>query len=117
MAKRKKRKQPQKKLTLPQRIQQAQQFLETKQFAKALIQLKALWKIEKNESIREALLIAYGERAKEMAAKGMYHEATILLERTHPLSERHSMLDLYVKWLIKAKSYQEFGNGHGLGRT
>lgn len=56
--KRKKRKHPQKPLTLEQRLQQAQRSLQNEHFSNALTQLKELWKIEQSESIRDALLIA-----------------------------------------------------------
>ena len=56
----------------------ARRALETGNFRDAIVHFKALLKIEDSDEWRAGLAAAYQERARELAAKGMFIEALVI---------------------------------------
>ena len=61
------------------------------------------------------MAFAYVERAKQLAEKGLYKEAGLLLESSHRLNDALTHLDLTIHWLLRAGATEKalkFYNQH-----
>ena len=97
---RKKHQQPE--VSWKQRYNKAQEQIAAKNYANALAELKVIWKVQKEDAVKKSLAFAYVERAKQLAEKGLYKEAGLLLESSHRLNDALTHLDLTIHWLLRA---------------
>ena len=103
-SKRSKRKNKDIGLSLEQRFGKAKAYLIAEDYSKALSALKEIWKTEESEQVKALLCEAYVKRAKQLARKGLYKEAYMLLESSYRLDNKASNLQLYISWIVRSKS-------------
>lgn len=97
MAKPKKKKATTKTVT----ADDAAALLEKAAYKEAIDAYKQLLKQEQRPEWQEALGKAYFKRAEELAAKGMYKEATVLWENRASLCQQETEVGDYLIWLLK----------------
>jgi len=92
-------------LATPALVSQGETLLSTQSYKEAIDVYKQLLKRESNDAWSRQLAVAYVERAKQLAAKGMYKEAAMLWDNSAALGTPALEPALYIEWLIRAGQF------------
>jgi tetratricopeptide (TPR) repeat protein len=92
-------------LSTAEMVAKGSRLMATQSYREAIDIYKQLLKREQRQEWRDMLATAYLERSKDLAAKSMYKEATMLWENIANLCGTIIEPDQYIDWLIRAGQY------------
>jgi len=94
-------------LSVESLIQQANSALISNQYKEAIVCFKRLLKLDPLNKWRDGLATAYLGRAKDLAGKGMYKDALVLLGNRQQQGNHPETLDLKIIWTLLTGQYRQ----------
>ncbi len=93
-------------LSIESLIRRANSALTSKQYKEAINHFKQLLKLDPQDQWRHSLADAYLGRARDLAGKGLYKEALILLENRQP-GKTGNTFGLHIVWTLLSGQYRQ----------